>query len=62
MAERRMSGCEKTVEEMQSVIDEIIDFYRLVSDTYNINLIREINHATVVKDDLTKTVRKAEKI
>lgn len=60
MAERRMIGCNKTVEEMQRVMDEITEFYNLVSDAYNINLTREINHASTVKDDLMNTVRKAE--
>lgn len=62
MAERIMWGCEKTVEEMQRVMDEIIEFYRLVSDAYNINLVREINYATMVKDDLAETVRKADEV
>ena len=62
MAERRMIGCNKTVEEMQRVMDEITEFYNLVSDTYNIKLTREINHVSFVKNDLMNIVRKAEAI
>lgn len=60
MAERIMRGCSKTVEEMQRIMDEITDFYKLVSDAYNINLTREINHASIVGEDLMKVVRKAD--
>lgn len=35
MAEIIMIGCEKTVEEMQRVMDEINQFYRLSENTHH---------------------------
>jgi len=61
MAEIRMVGCTKTVEEMQRVMDEINQFYELVANEYNINLDEEKRRASTVKSDLMEVVRKAEK-
>lgn len=61
MAEIRMVGCTKTVEEMQRVMDEINQFYELVSNEYNIDLDEEKRRASTVKSDLVEVVRKAEK-
>lgn len=61
MAEIRMVGCTKTVEEMQKVMDEINQFYELVANEYNIDLDEEKRRAFTVKSDLMEVVRKAEK-
>lgn len=49
-----------TYDKMIKAMDEIIEFYKLIEKEYGINLIREVNHAEQVKEDIPKAIWKAE--